>query len=308
MRAWRINRSLLLAWALTLPLAGCIPFRTHPIAVPTSSAQLQTATQEELIERVNAIARSIKTLNAAVDIDPTIIHAKAGMATDIQEIGGYILMRQPAMLRMIGLMPIIRTHAFDMVSNGTEFKLWIPPRNKFYIGRNNTVVPGATGLMALRPQVIWESLLLDPIDSQDVAWEHGSERVIDPKTHKEVRQEDYRLDVIRREPQGLALVRRIYFSRVDLQPRRQTVYENGVIKTENVYDDWKQYGDAWFPSVIQISRPVEGYEITLGILKPTINEPLSDQQFSLAQPEGAEVIRLTEPAKGARVTAQEERK
>ena len=41
------------------------------------------------------------------------------------------------MLRMIGLMPIVRNHAFDMVSDGRDFKLWIPPRNRFVVGRND---------------------------------------------------------------------------------------------------------------------------------------------------------------------------
>ena len=34
-------------------------------------------------------------------------------------------------LHMIGLMPIVRTTAFDMVSDGQDFKLWIPPKNRF---------------------------------------------------------------------------------------------------------------------------------------------------------------------------------
>jgi hypothetical protein len=270
----------------------------------TSSAQLRTATQEELVERINSTAQQLRTLNATVDIDTTVGGEKTGKVTDIQEIRGYILARQPAMLRMIGLMPIIRTHAFDMVSDGTEFKLWIPPKNKFYIGRNNTVVPGETGLLALRPQIIWESLLLDGIDPQDVVLESGSERVVDPKTHKEVRQADYRLDVIRRGPKGLVFARRIYFSRIDLQPRRQTVYDNGNISTENRYDDWRQYGNVWFPSVIEITRPVEEYEITLGVVKLTVNEPLNEQQFSLPQPVGPEVIHLDGALKAGPVTAR----
>ena len=38
---------------------------------------------------------------------------------------------------MIGLMPIVRNHAFDMVSDGRDFKLWIPPKNRFVVGRND---------------------------------------------------------------------------------------------------------------------------------------------------------------------------
>jgi hypothetical protein len=41
------------------------------------------------------------------------------------------------MLRMKGLMPVVRNTAFDMVSDGQEFKIWIPPTNKFVMGANN---------------------------------------------------------------------------------------------------------------------------------------------------------------------------
>ena len=57
-----------------------------------------------------------------------------GKVTDYQEIMGYILVRKPDMLRMIGLFPIVRNKAFDMVSDGTRFKLSIPAKNKFYVG------------------------------------------------------------------------------------------------------------------------------------------------------------------------------
>ena len=61
--------------------------------------------------------------------------------TDYKEIRGYVLARKPAMLHMIGLMPIVRTTAFDMVSDGQDFKLWIPPKNRFVIGKNEVETP-----------------------------------------------------------------------------------------------------------------------------------------------------------------------
>ncbi len=45
------------------------------------------------------------------------------------------------MLRMIGLFPIVRNKAFDMVSDGDRFKLSIPARNKFYVGHNEVIHP-----------------------------------------------------------------------------------------------------------------------------------------------------------------------
>jgi outer membrane lipoprotein-sorting protein len=50
-----------------------------------------------------------------------------------------------------------------------------------------------------------------------------------------------------------------------------------------------------FPSRIEISRPEEEYDITLNMLKVDINTPLKDDQFTLEQPAGAEVVHLDRP-------------
>jgi outer membrane lipoprotein-sorting protein len=283
----------LLPPAFCLLCTGCL-FRTHQVEIRLSSAQLQTATQQELVDRINSSAQRIRTLNATVDIDTSTGGAKKGKVTEYQEIRGYILVRQPDLLRMIGLMPVIRNHAFDMVSNGNDFKLWIPATNKFYVGLNNAVTPGASGVTALRPQIIYDALLLNDISADDIAvLESGTEQVLDPKTKKQVEQADYRLNVIKHNQQGWHLARKIYFDRVKLHPRRQRVYdEHGAITSETQYADWKQYGDIWFPTWVRISRPQEEYQITLGMVKLTINEPLTDQQFTLEQPPGAQVMQL----------------
>ena len=88
-----------------------------------STAKLQTATQQELIDRLNQDAAPIQSLNATVDIATSVGGEKRGKITDYKEIRGYILVRKPNMLRMIGLYPIVRNKAFDMVSDGQQFKL-----------------------------------------------------------------------------------------------------------------------------------------------------------------------------------------
>ena len=76
-----------------------------------------------------------------------------------------MLARQPDSLHMIGLMPFVRTTAFDMVSDGKSFKLWIPPKNKFVIGENKVKTPNADQPMeSIRPQNIYEALLIRRID------------------------------------------------------------------------------------------------------------------------------------------------
>src|SRR5271167_290273 len=128
-------------WALTLllaalPTTGCL-FRTRPVEETYSKAPLKESSQPALIDAVNRQAEKIQSLQATVDIDTSVGGAKKGHYTDYKEIRGYVLVRKPAMLHMIGLLPIVRTTAFDMVSDGQEFKLWIPPKNRFVVGRND---------------------------------------------------------------------------------------------------------------------------------------------------------------------------
>ena len=109
-------------FAATFPLAGCL-FRTRPIERQFSNAPLKTATQQQLIEYVNGQAGRIQSMQATVDIDASAGDPKSGRITDYKEIRGYVLARKPDMLRMKGLMPVVRNTAFDMVSDGRNSSL-----------------------------------------------------------------------------------------------------------------------------------------------------------------------------------------
>jgi outer membrane lipoprotein-sorting protein len=92
---------------------------------------------------------------------------------------------------------------------------------------------------------------------------------------------------------GWYLSRKIIFSRSDLQPHRQMIYDDrGVLVTDVRYGDYNEYDGVLFPKQIEIERPQEEYDITLNMLKVELNKPLTDEQFELQQPPGAEVVRL----------------
>ena len=137
---------------------GCL-FRSHRVVPKRSPVPLKTATQEELVAKINQLAASVQTMNATVDIDTTVGGEKKGKVIEYQQIRGYILAQKPAMLRMIGLLPIVRNRGFDMVSNGDRFNLWIPPKNRFITGKNQLTKISDNPLENLRPQVIYEALL-----------------------------------------------------------------------------------------------------------------------------------------------------
>jgi len=295
LRPLRPLRGLLLL--AILPLCGCL-FRSRKVELKLSSAPLKTATQQELIEAINLQAARIRTLQATVDIDTSVGGANRGKVTDYKEIRGYVLARKPAMLRLIGLLPIVRNRAFDMVSDGKEFKLWIPPKNRFVIGRNDAETPNPKQpLENVRPQNLYEALLISEVDPEKeiAVLENGYETVLDSKRHQ-YQQPDYEILVIRKGKNSWFLSRKIIFTRTDLQIHRQKIYnEQGILASEVHYGEYKDYDGISFPKQIEIERPQEEYDITLNMVKLELNKPLTDEQFDLQQPPGAEVVRLGQP-------------
>jgi hypothetical protein len=280
-----------------LPTTACL-FHTRPVEDQYSKVPLMQSTQLGLIDSVNQQAEAIRSLKATVDIDSSVGGMKKGHVTDYKEIRGYVLARKPGALHMIGLMPIVRTTAFDMVSDGQDFKLWIPPKNRFVIGKNGVATPDTDQPMEnIRPQDIYDALLIHHIDpSNEIAvLENGYEILHDEKGRR-ILQDDYELTVIQKYDQGWKLERKIIFGRTDLKPHRQFIYsEDGKVVTDARYAVYKDFDGISFPSRIEITRPQEEYDFTLNMLKVEINQPLTDEQFTLAQPAGAEVIHLDRP-------------
>jgi hypothetical protein len=252
-----------------------------------STAPLQTATSKDLIERINADATEIQTLKATVGITVSIGGSKLGKITEYQEIRGYILARKPSSLRMIGLFPILQSHVFDMASSGQEFKLWIPSKNQFIVGGNEEASPSTEPLGNLRPQVIYDALLLQAVDVQNelAVLEASEYEVIDHRTQKATLRPDYSLSIIKQNGREWHLSRKVVFDRTDLQPHQQLLYdEHGSIVTDVHYDEYREINGVSFPTNIQIWRPREEYSIKLQVTKLTINGPVMDDQFVLQLP------------------------
>ena len=293
-------RKLCLAVPLILSLmsTGCL-FRSKRVPQRVVQSNLRSASLQDLVQMVNARANQIHTLNATVDIDASVGGSVKGKITEYKEIRGYILIRQPNELRMIGLMPIVRNRAFDMVSNGDNFKLWIPPTNKFFVGSAQVVRPSKNPLENLRPEVIYEALIPRAIDPNNeiAVLENASETMPDPKSKNKVIEEpQYVLDVIRKQDGGWYLDRKLVFDRSDLLIHRQIVYDtHAYVATDIRYSAYKDYGQVGFPSDIDIWRPQEEYSIGLIVVKLTINGPIADQQFALEQPPGVVVVQLDNP-------------
>jgi Domain of unknown function (DUF4292) len=288
-RCLRILPRVVILLIAVVPLGGCLS-RSRPVAPRMSTANLQTATGKDLIERINAEATEIQTLKATVGITVSVGGSELGKITEYQEIRVYILARKPSSLRMIGLFPILQSHVFDMVSSGQEFKLWIPSKNQFIVGDNEEASPSTEPLGNLKPQVIYNALLLQAVDLQSelAVLEASEHEVIDHTTQKATLQPDYSLNIIKPNGREWYLSRKVVFDRTDLRPHQQLLYDqHGSIVTDVGYDDYREFNGLFFPTNIQIRRPLEECSIKLEVMELTINDPIVDGQFVLEVPSGA---------------------
>jgi hypothetical protein len=182
---------------------------------------------------------------------------------------------------------------FDMVSDGADFKLYIPSKDRFIVGRNAIDQPSPNNLENLRPQHFLDALVVQPVDP-------GTSKVI----LENFTDEDnayYIVQEIRELPDGnLRLLRTIWFSRIDMTMARQMIFEAaGNILTDARYSEWHSYDNVPFPKHIEINRPRDEYAMVLDIVKMEINKGVSADQFVLEQPEGTTLqIVAGPPVKG----------
>jgi outer membrane lipoprotein-sorting protein len=277
-----------------------------------STAVLQEATLDQLVETINSNAARLNTLKANVDIDSSVLEPTKDKVTDNPQFAGYILVRKPEMLRMRMLVPVVRNIAADMVSNGSTFSLAIPPKSKFIVGSNRQPAkPSSQPIYNIRPQHISDALLLKPIDPEreTAVLENTTEIVKDPKTHKDVEQGAYTLLVIDKDSRGSFLSRKIVFSRTDLLPHEQFIYDRQAqLVTYAHYENFSNNGGIMFPNIVSVQRPIEGYSITISILKLDLNVPLTDEQFVLTQPAGSQLINLDTQSSASALRDEENKK
>jgi len=203
--------------------------------------------------------------------------------TDYATIRCYILFQKPTDIRIVGLDPVIRTRAFDMVSTGGEFRVYIPSRNRFIEGRNDTPATSKSKLENLRPSAFLTSLIIaSPDPATDVV-------LLEDDTN--INRANYILLIIRRDQEQLRLARSIYFDRYTLQIGRQKTFnESGSVTSDTRYSDWKEFGGIAFPAEVDIQRPLDSYEVSLSVVEMKINgETMTPEKFVLTQPQGSQL-------------------
>jgi outer membrane lipoprotein-sorting protein len=276
-------------------LTGCL---RHTRIVPKARVAdvVMSTSLEQMAKQLAERYEYIQTFNSAVEMSSITGGALQGKETQSVNFSGYILMRRPRFLRVLVLVPVVRTQALDMVSDGETFKLLIPPRTKAYMGSNTATTQSKNSLENMRPDVFYDSLFIQgPGPDQIVSMTTDLRIVENPKKKKDLIEEPaYSLQIMDKpEGQTVRTLRVIHINSTDLLPYQQDIYDKtGQVVTKAYYSDYRYYGNIPFPSNIRIERPKEHYSLTVAITKLTLNGHLDDDQFELKIPEGIPVTTL----------------
>lgn len=281
---------------LALPaLNGCL-WHTRRVPQVRMPANVLSAPPERLVDIINKQSDAIHSLSAAVTFTATEGGSLNGKERTITPFSGYILLRKPESLRVIGYLPVVHSPAFDMATDGDRFKLWIPPKSEAIEGPNAVTVTSSNSFESLRPYMFFDSMVISRIAPTDLLSVTGDNNtVVNPKTKKLEIQPEYLLTVQRRQDNSnlLQVHRVIHISRIDLRPVKEDIYgPDGQVQTEATYGPLQTFGNQRFPGTVTIRWPQQQRQILITIQKLRVNLSLSDDQFELKIPDRAKVKQL----------------
>lgn len=277
--------------AAVLLCTNCAVKRTTKVAPASVAPPPVETSADALAAKLQKERQSIRTLFATVALEPTTGSVYSGVIKEYHDVRAFILVQAPDHIRMAGQAPVVRTAIFDMASDGKQFEVSIPPRQKFIIGSTQAAGSSKSSLENLRPQHILDALLVPSLDS-------STERYFLNQERQNARIYDV-LNIIASEGEGVILKRRVWFDASTLDLSRVEFYDAKGVPIEDVrYSADQDYQGVRFPSHIELERPMEDYSLGISIEKATFNQPITPDKFELQKPPNAEEIRVGAGAGG----------
>jgi len=284
-RAWK--RMVLLAVSFAACSCGG-KVKTTTVVPPTARPVAKEATQEELLDRYNAEAHSLQTINATMELKATGGTKYTGVIDEYHEVKAFLLASRPHNIRMVGQVPVVGKTVFDMASDAHTFEVSIPPKNKFLTGQVTQERQGSKPIENLRPQHLLDALLWPEVRKEEIV-------LIEESNDENAR---YYVLTVLRGGYKWEILRKMWFDRADLRVVRLEAYgPKGALLSDARYADWQSIepgSGAEYPRSIRIERPHDEYRLDLAISKIALNTPLTAEQFKLDPPAGVEIVHVGE--------------
>ncbi len=276
---------------LSLLSAGCLS-KTRKVTPPPTT--LLDASLDDLLAELRRLG-SIQSMKATVDLQLSYLNDARTKETQLRDVRGFVLARRPDDIRVQAQVPVTGGRAFDMASDGSTFRVYLPWKGRFFEG-DTKALRSEKRTENIRPQHVLEALLPEPPAEDEMC---VMDRVTEGPRHFYVVQM-----LVRRPGEGLRIQRKAWFDRTTLRMARMEVRNDDeeVISLAR-YRAWTdEFGDV-FPREIALTRPLEGYDLVMRFIKPGLNEEVPDDSFELDAPPGVEVERVGEEEDAAKTAA-----
>jgi outer membrane lipoprotein-sorting protein len=265
---------------------------------------IKDASLEELLDRYNAYARNVKSVDATVELKATSGSKYSGVIEEYHEVKAFLLAARPWNIRVIGQVPVVGKTVFDMASDGQNFEVFIPTKNQFLVGPVGLERPSSKPIENLRPQHLVEALLWPEVHKEEIVLLEE----FDDDTAR-----FYVLNVLR-GGYKTEIFRKIWFDRSDLHVARLEGFgPKGVLLSDSRFSDWQPLVTGAtgttspaptnstpneFPHTIRIDRPHDEYRLDLTVSKVFLNDSVDAVRFKLEAPPGAEMVHVDQMAEG----------
>jgi outer membrane lipoprotein-sorting protein len=271
--------------------------KTHPPDV------VLNASLDQLLEQTTQRYDLVHSMTLSVEMSTSTGGSLQGVVKESVSFSGYIIIGKPEDIRVLLLLPVLRSKALDMVSDGKSFKMLIPPKNCAIVGSDVVTNTSQKGLYSLRPAVILDSLLIQGIQADQVVSMTQDSRVIaNPKKKNDLIDDpDYDLEFLSQaQGQVARTLRVVHISRDNLLPYRQDIYNSdGKVETQAFYSNFRKFGNVNFPTKIVIQRPLDELGLTITVTKASFNQNLESDQFKLEIPPSTAVQNMDDPVSAA---------
>ena len=247
----------------------------------------QTATLDELLAKIERLTQ-VQTMKATVELQLSVETEDRTRVRDLRPAPGFIVARRPSEIRTIAQVPVVRTLAFQMASNGQMFQMHLPSRKRFFVGDAAHDQRSENRTENIRPSHTLEALLIEPPRPDELA---ALENAIEGLTPYQV------VVLIRTTGDKRAkLTRKFWFSRETLElSHMQILDDQGDTATLARYEQWGEENSLPYAGIVTVIRPADGYSLRIRFLSPGLNETVSDDSFVLEAPEGITVEHVGEP-------------
>lgn len=272
---------------------------------PVTRPVVKDATVEELLDRYNQYARNLKTVDATAELKATSGTKYSGVIEEYHEVKVFVLASRPWNIRVIGQVPVVGKTVFDMASDGQNFEVYIPTKDKFLVGPVSVEHPSSKPIENLRPQHLVEALLWPEVRKEETV-------LLEEFDDDAAR---YYVLTVLRGGYKTEVFRKIWFDRTDLHiARLEDFGPKGILLSDSRFTDWQplnppsQNSDNAnaasnpnsgtsampndFPRTIRIDRPHDEYRLDLTVSKVTLNEVIEANRFKLEKPSTAELVRV----------------